>query len=195
MKRPSGVFAGVRHGSGCHAARRPAQQPSNRPLRGQRRRERMALAPRTVQNMLDLFRPEPMTALQSASCCRSPRTGVGRGTWDSACALRRGGNIWPSRRSSALHGQIENPAAEFRKLRRLRRRPDAASTPECGTVLPYSVLSPSARRSPTELQSPSSVSPFLPHALDAQKTRMPVARCAPRAAVTTPKLAPKGTAK
>src|SRR5450432_3059331 len=54
------------------AARGNSQYSSNLPLKRQQRRAMMALAPRTVQNMPDRFRRDPMTDLQPASTTPEP---------------------------------------------------------------------------------------------------------------------------
>jgi putative transposase len=63
---------GVRHRSGAQAARSVSQYSSKRPLSWQHRKARMALAPRTVQNMPDCLQREPMTVLQPASITPEP---------------------------------------------------------------------------------------------------------------------------
>ena len=70
--KKKGGRKGVRHRSGNHAARRPSQYSSNCPLRWQHRRATMAFAPRTVQNMPDCLRREPITVLQPASMTPEP---------------------------------------------------------------------------------------------------------------------------
>ena len=52
----------------------------------QHRKARMALAPRTVQNMPDCLQREPMTVLQPASMTPEPTNKCWRGIRDSACA-------------------------------------------------------------------------------------------------------------
>ncbi len=50
----------------------PPSNPQSRPLRWQHRRAMIAFAPRTVQNMPDFLRREPITVLQPASMTPEP---------------------------------------------------------------------------------------------------------------------------
>jgi len=54
------------------AARASSQKSSKRPFRRQQRKAAMALAPRTVQNIPERFRRDPITALQPASITPEP---------------------------------------------------------------------------------------------------------------------------
>src|ERR1035437_5338382 len=54
------------------ATRASSKKSSKRPLRRQQRKAMMALAPRTVQNIPERFRRDPMTDLQPASITPEP---------------------------------------------------------------------------------------------------------------------------
>ena len=72
--------SGARHKSGTQTAR-ASQYSSKRPLRWQHRRARIALAPRTVQNMPDCFKREPMPLLQPAKHSRADKQMLAPKLW------------------------------------------------------------------------------------------------------------------